>query len=464
MEDFLTYTNFMKRNNYNFILLLFVAVLGTTSLRAQYISRFAGNGFGSGTAVGGFSGDGALAVDARMNGCTGVAVDGAGNVYIADKGNNVVRKVSTAGIITTFAGTGTEGYSGNGGLAILAKLNAPSAVATDGAGNVYIADNGNSTVRVVNTLGIIRNYAGSGTAGYAGNGDTATHGMLNDPQGMAIDASGNMYIADAGNHVIRKVAAGTHIMTTFAGTGTLGYTGNGGAATAARLFNPTGVAMDASGNLYIADFFNNAVRKVSVSGTISAFAGTGAAGNSGDGSAAAAATMSLPASVSVDMSGNVYIADQGNNNIRMVNAAGTITHVAGASINGFSGDGGFATTARLGSPKCVYADGWGHVYIADYNNHVVRRISSTAGVNDLSNDEVISVYPNPSTGNFTVSLPASVRDAIVTVTDMTGRIAVTQKVSGSNGGLNLTALVPGNYLIHVTTGENEFTSMIAIEK
>ncbi len=251
MERFFIYPDFMKLKNYNFILLVFIAVFSSVTAGAQYyISTFAGNGFGAGTGTGGYTGDGGMASAAQLNACTGIAVDGAGNIYIADRGNNVVRKVNTAGVISTFAGTGTAGYSGNGGPAALANLNMPSAVTTDAAGNVYIADNGNNTVRVVNTTGTIRNFAGNGAPGNSGNGDTAHLGSLNGPLGLAFDQAGNLYIADAVNNSIRMVSAGTHLLSTVAGTGLQGNSGDGGAATAATLYAPASVATDALGNVY----------------------------------------------------------------------------------------------------------------------------------------------------------------------------------------------------------------------
>jgi len=453
----------MKIKNYYVLLLLAVAVLNTFSVSAQYISRFAGTGYGSGTPTGGFSGDGGQALDARLNGCTSVAVDGAGNVYIADKGNNVVRKINSAGVITTFAGTGAAGNSGDGGPAVLAKLNAPSAVTTDATGNVYISDNGNSTVRIVTTTGIINNYAGNGTAGSAGNGGAAGLAQLNDPGGLAMDAAGNLYIADAGNNMIRKVAASTHTISTVAGNGSAGYSGDGGAAAAAKLYNPCSVAVNAAGELYIADILNNVVRKVS-GGMITTFAGTGTPGNSGDGGAAVSATMRYPSGVSVDISGDVYIADQGNNNIRKV-SAGVISHVAGSSTGGFSGDGGFAVVAKLSAPKGVTADGAGRIFIADYGNHVVRVVSSSASASQVQGDKHFSIYPNPSNGQFTISMPALQTSAMVTVTDMMGRIAATTAINPAtqNQPLNFSTLAAGTYTVRVNAASQQYSGRIVIQ-
>jgi trimeric autotransporter adhesin len=457
MVRFSIYLFYMKLKNYNFILLLLITVFSAVSVRAQYISTFAGTG------TAGYTGDGGLALTAQFNGCSGVAVDGAGNIYIADQGNNVVRRISFAGVISTFAGTGTAGYSGNGGQASLAQLNQPVAVATDAAGNVYISDMGNSTVRIVNTLGIISNYAGNGTAGYTGNGGNANLAQLNNPVGIALDAAGNLYIADALNNVIRKVEAGTQFMTTYAGSGAQGNSGDGGPAAMAKMYAPSSVAVDVSGNVYIADQLNNTIRKVSAAtGLISNFAGNGAAGNSGDGGLAVAAGLRYPSSVSVDGAGNVYIADQGNYNIRMVTTDGMIHHVAGASTNGYDGDGGLAATAKMGAPKAVYVDGWSRIYIADNNNHAIRVITATSGTPSLENNRQLSIYPNPANGRVMISLPAGAGEGTVSVSDILGNIVATSTASANLSVLNTASWAKGNYMVRVITERGSYTGKLCV--
>ncbi len=451
----------MNLRNYNFVLLLLITVFSSFSVNAQYISTFAGNGAGAG-----YSGDGGQAKDAQLNSCTGVVIDGAGNMYIADKGNNVVRRVNTAGVISTFAGTNVPGYSGDGGNANMATLNMPEFLATDAGGNIYISDVGNNVIRMVSPSGIISTYAGNGTSGYTGDADTAKYANFNAPQGIALDASGNLYIADAGNHAIRMVANGTRIVSTVAGNGSAGYSGNGGAATIAMLNNPSDVAIDASGNLYIADLFNNVIRKVdAATGTISTIVGNGMEGNSGDGGQATAATMKYPTSVAIDNGGNMYIADQGNYNIRVVNTSGLISRVAGTSTNGYSGDGGMATAAKLAAPTCIYPDGWGRVYIADNSNNVIRVISSTpSSVGSLTSSS-INIFPNPSNGHITITGLPDDEIATFTVTDMLGRIALVQSVapSGKNKTVYLNNLPTGNYLLKVVSSSINFTEKLVIE-
>jgi uncharacterized protein (TIGR03437 family) len=337
---------------------------------AEIITTVAGNG------AQGYSGDGGLATSAQLATPTGVAVDASGNVYIADRGNNRIRKVSANGIITTVAGNGSSAYFGDGGSATSAELYNPSGVAVDASGNLYIADYGNQRIRKVSAAGIITTVAGNGSQGYPGDGGPATSAELYNPSGVVVNTSGSVYIADTSNSRIRKVSA-AGIITTVAGNGAEGYSGDGGPATSAQLFYPSGVALDASGNLYIADQNNNRIRKVSATGIITTVAGNGAEGYSGDGGSATSAQLNVPFGVAVDASGNIYIADSNNNRIRKVSATGIITTVAGNGAQGYSGDGGSATSAQLNFPYGVAVDASGNLYIADKFNERVRRVSAT---------------------------------------------------------------------------------------
>ena len=322
-----------------------------------------------------FSGDNGAAPSAQFGSITGIAVDGSGNLFIAD--NSRLRKVTPNGIVTTVAGTGVCCGPGASGVAATSTDVSPERVAVDGSGNIFFSDFF-SVVHKVSTSGIITTVAGNGNAGFSGDGGPAISAQLaNPPGGVAVDASGNLYIADANNNRVRKVST-SGIITTVAGNGASGFAGDGGQATSAQLSQPQGVAVDSSGNLYIADSNNNRVRKVSVStGVITTLAGNGAGGQSGDGGQATNAQLQYPEGVAVDGQGDVFIADSANYHIREVTPGGVISTVAGSNY-GYSGDCGLAASAQLASPADVAVDGSGHVFIADSGNNAVRRLQPTS--------------------------------------------------------------------------------------
>jgi trimeric autotransporter adhesin len=334
---------------------------------------------GNGTNVG-FSGDGGPAIDASLYFPQGIALDGAGNLYIADSGNNRVRMVTPAGIITTVAGGFQGGFSGDGGPATSAELNDPVGVALDSAGNLYIADYGNNRIRKVSPQGIITTAAGNGVYSFSGDGGPATSAQLAVPQEVAVDSSGIVYVADAANDRVRRISPGG-VISTVAGNGSQGFAGDGGPATQAELNAPQGVAADSAGNVYIADGFNDRIRKVSPQGIITTVAGNGTQGFSGDGGPATSAQLSGPLGVAVDSSNNLYIADTYNNRVRKVDSSGTITTIAGYGTSpGYTGDGGPATNAELNGPSGVAVDGSGDVFILDGGYRYVREVSAASGM------------------------------------------------------------------------------------
>ncbi len=340
----------------------------------------------AGTGEDGGSGDGGPAVQAQMRFPEGVAVDAAGILYIADIGNHRIRRVDTRGVITTVAGTGARGYSGDGGTATSAYLSLPTGVAVDGAGNLYIADSDNQCIRRVDTQGVIVTVAGTGSRGYSGDGGSATGASLDSPTGVAVDGAGNLYIADSNNDRIRRVDARRTIITVAGG----GYSGDNGPAIQAQLDNPFGVAVDGAGNLYIADKKNDRIRRVDARGIITTVAGSsevgfgGGGGFSGDGGPAVQAQLSRPQGVAVDSTGNLYIADNGNHRIRRVDASGTITTIAGIGTWGYSGDGGPAVQAQLGSPNGVAVDAAGNFYIAEANLYRIRRVDASGTITTIA--------------------------------------------------------------------------------
>lgn len=287
--------------------------------------------------------------------------------------------ISPGRTVSTSAGTGSVGLSGDNGPGTSAALASPSAVAYDAGGNLYIADARNHVIRKVDAAGVITTVAGSGEQGFSGDGGSATQARLDTPTGIAVDIQGTLYIADSHNHRIRKVAGG--VITTVAGTGTAGFGGDGGAATQAQLSLPSGVAVDKDGNLYVADTNNQRIRRIGSNGIITTFAGNGEQSYGGDGGAATAASLDLPASVAVDLAGIVYIADRHNHCIRRVDTGGRISTLAGRAdidrfAGGFTGDGGSATEAALSRPGGVAVDRDGSVYVADTNNHRIRQVAN----------------------------------------------------------------------------------------
>ena len=334
----------------------------------------------AGTGVEGFSGDGGIATSARLSQPSAAAVDAAGNIYIADLRNHRIRRVAVAGgmvntgIISTVAGNGNDQFSGDGGPAVSAQLYA-FATAVDAAGNIYIADALNHRIRRVSPSGIITTIAGTGASGYSGDGGPATAAKIYDPWGVAVDGAGNVYIADYANARVRRVST-SGIISTVAGTGTAGFSGDGGPATAAQIRWPCAVAVDAAGSLYILEYGNVRLRRVSASGIITTVAGNGTTGYSGDGGPATSAQFDDARGVAVDQFGNIYIADLRNHRIRIVSPNGIINTLAGTGAQGFSGDGGPAASAQLYLPDSVAVDGTGNIYFTDFGNHRVRRISS----------------------------------------------------------------------------------------
>jgi len=426
--------------------------LDGTNLPNGIITTVAGNGYGAGLGYGygAYSGDGQMATNAELNAPQLVTVDATGNLFIGDQDNNRIRKVGTNGMITTVAGNGTPGYSGNGGAATNARLYWPIGAAVDSTGNLFVADFGNNVIRKVGTNGIITTVAGNGTQGYSGDGGAATNAELYWPCGIAVDAADNLFIGDEGNNRIRMVSV-AGIITTVAGNGTAGYIGDGSAATSAELHYPYAVAVDTIGNLYIGDYFNNVVRKVETNGIITTVAGNGGYGYSGDGGAAINAGLDGTLGVALDATGNLYIGDEGNNRIREVSVAGIITTVAGNGTAGYIGDGGAATNAELNDPDGVAVDTSGNLFVADSGNNVIRKVVTQGPSLVLNNVG----FGNAGSYDVVVSGPyGSVTSSVVNVTvTISPLIMSSPQVTASK--TNFTFILSGpagsNYVLQAST-------------
>lgn len=331
----------------------------------------------AGTSRAGYSGDGGSATLAQLNGPNGVAVDSAGNVFVAEVGNRRVRKILN-GIITTVAGSGIYGFSGDGGPAVKAQMEFPAGIAVDGRGNLFIVDSGTNRVRMVSATGIMSTVAGNGTAGFSGDGGPAVSAELSQPQYLAVDRQGDLFIADTGNNVVREVSASGNI-STLAGTGTAGYSGDVGPAASAQLQGPQGVAVDQLGDVFIVDSSNYRVRKVSPTGVITTVVGNGGNGATGDGGPATSATINGSYGVSVDAAGNIFLASYYA--IREV-SNGVINTVAGTGAL-YSGDNGAAPSAQFNAPAGVAVDGSGNLFIADGNNRL-RRVAANGIVTTIA--------------------------------------------------------------------------------
>ena len=350
------------------IWLLFALVSIAYVSNSQIITTYAGNGSLSHT------GDGGDAIMAGIGEPHACAFDASGNFYFSDILANVIRRITPCGIISTVAGTGIAGYNGDGILATDAKLNEPEGIAFDSIGNLYIGDVLNNRIRKIDVItGIINTISGNGTAGFGGDAGLAIDAILNEPASICFDSYGNLYIVDAANERIRKINA-SGIISTFAGTGIAGYSGDSSHADSAEIENVDGICSDPVGNIFFGQLGIARVRKISTAGIITTFAGNGSAGTSGDGGPAIDAGLN-PFSLSFDNSGSLYISGYIENNVRKINDTGIITTVAGNGVAGFTGDGGPADSAELNQTRGIALDHFGNLYIADIQNHRIRKVT-----------------------------------------------------------------------------------------
>jgi hypothetical protein len=444
-------------------------------INAQNISTIAGTG------TAGYNGDGIAATAAQFNGVQGLAFDGAGNLYVADISNNRIRKITiSTGLISTIAGTGTGGYNGDGILATAAQINIPSALAFDNNGDLYFTDRSNSRIRKITTsTGIISTVAGTGTGGYNGDGILATAAQLNNPNEVSFDASGNLYIADWLNNRVRKVDNSTGIISTIAGTGTAGYNGDGIAATAAQINGPCGIIFDNAGDIYIAEYGGARVRKINIgTGLISTIAGTGTFGYNGDGIAATTAQLAGCAYIQFDAAENMFIGEGSNQRVReIIKSTGIINTIAGTGTAGYNGDGIAATTAQLNFPFYILFDKVKcNMYIADYYNNRIRQItggfigctplplnlhSAEGKKKDKQTDNLsINIYPNPGNGSF--SLISSAMISEMKISNLAGQIIY--QVRPGEKQLHFQLHEAGIYFIQIFTANQRITKKLIVYK
>jgi len=413
-----------------------LALITCITCRSQIIITIAGNG------VSGYRGNNCPAIDAELDDPWGIAVDGNGSVYFAEPYSNRIRKVDTNGMITTFAGGG-NGYLGIGGeMATEARLNFPWGVAVDNTGNVYLADTYNYCVRKVDTKGFITTIAGNGIQGMSGYGGAATAAELSNPLGVAVDNKGNVYIASGGCQILKVDTTG--LINIIAGGNTYcGFSGDGGPATAAAMKEISGLVVDLSGNIYVGDANNNRVRKVDPSGMITTVAGTDTFGYKGDGWTATAAELWGPIYLALDGIGNLYISDFLNLRVRMVDTNGIINTVAGNGGQIFAGDCGLATKASISGPSGIGIDRKGNLYIADSWNNRIRKVSCCFE----EQSDVIKAFPNPTSQTLKIQSTGIIKHIAIYNT-------LGQKVYESSGNneeiqINIEYLPTGIYLLRV---------------
>jgi trimeric autotransporter adhesin len=412
----------------------------------------------AGTGVMGNSGIGGMASVAQLRFPNGVAVDKAGNIYITDN-SSTVKIISVSGVISVFAGS-SFGDSGDGGAATNAFFKQPEGIIADKLGNVYISDGVAHRIRKVNSSGVVTTIAGTGVAGYSGDGGPASLAQLNRPLGMFLDGLGNLYVNDHDNYRIRKIDT-TGVITTIAGNGLAGYSGDGGPATAASIRTGYLISVDSSGkNIFIPDGINYRIRRVNELGTITTIAGTGVNGFSGEGDNATSAQVSNTNAAVTDNLGAIYITDGvDNHRIRKISSSGVITTIGGTGVASFGGDGGPATAAQINGPVSLAVNN-NKLYFCDRQNHRVRMITLPAtGINeDLEQKREGYITPNPSSGTFTLHLPNE--SCHIVITDVTGR-KVREFYAKATTTLQLEAKA-GAYIVNITTADRQWKNKLIL--
>ncbi|CCQ90480.1 conserved hypothetical protein, contains NHL repeats [Nitrospina gracilis 3/211] len=406
-----------------------------------------------GTGVSGYSGDGGPATEATLKVPAGLTFDKEGNLYVADRENHVVRKVDTNGIITTFAGTGKAGYSGDKGPATQAKLNLPSDMTVDHKGNLFISDRSNNVIRKVDPSGTITTYAGTGNEGYNGDNMPALRTNLDKPFGLAVDKHGNLYIADRGNNRIRKVDAGSGLMSTIGGDGGFFFIGDNGPAYRASIAGPTDVAVDDEGNVYVADRNNNRIRKINTLGMIRTVMGTGQQDYNGDAEVARETNLHLPFAITLDNNGDLLVVDRSHYRIRKMHQKGSrVETIAGNGVKNFAGDNGPATGANLEFPHGIVVDKQDNVIFADKGHYRIRQIDPE-GI-------ITTVVGNGIRGNIGDNGPALEASVFPTILELNHKDEIF--FLSPSGFVSLIRKVDNNGIISllISTGDQDYQEAV----
>lgn len=415
------------------IILFAIFGLQLTLSPAQTVSTLAGSG-SSGSADG-------TGILASFNNPGGIAVDASGNVYVADQSNHKIRKITAAGVVTTFAGSGTPGNLDGTGTA--ASFNVPSGITIDATGNLYVADYYGHTIRMITAAGVVTTFAGSGTAGNTdGTGIAAS---FNHPADIAIDATGNLYVSDMYNNTIRKITP-AGVVTTLAGSGVMGSADGTGAA--ASFYQPLGVCCDLTGNVYAADYSNHKIRKITPAGVVTTVAGSGT--NGGADGPGASATFSFPYDVAMDAAGNLFVT-QSSGMIRKISTTNMVTTYAGFFSTTGSMDGP-VSTATFYWPQGIAIDIAGNMFITEQGNHTVRQISPASGMGDESNGFTFSFYPNPVVSILNIQTTEVIET--ITIYNLTGAVVQTE----TKNTFSVAELPTGIYLLCLQTESGISTS------